>query len=67
MKLYALIIIFKHIKKSHGQDIIRTTRKLENLTIKQSKMQLDIKFIKTYKKEQLIITFAKVNIVRYKT
>lgn len=40
--------------------MIRTTRKLENSIIKQAKIPLDIKFIKTFKKVELIITFAKV-------
>ena len=51
-----------HIKKKHGQELIRTARKLEDLVNKYTKVQLDINFIKTCKKENLIPTFAKVNI-----
>ena len=62
IKFYAIVSILKHTKKKYGQDIIRTARKLENLIIEQAKIQLDIKFVNTCKKEQLISTFAKVNL-----
>ena len=53
--------ISQHIKKKHGQDIICVARKLEDLINKHTKMQLDINFIKTCKREDLIPTFVKVN------
>ena len=54
--------IFRHIKKKHVEDILRIARKLEDLTNKHTKIQLDINFIKTCKREDLIPTFAKVNV-----
>ena len=58
----ARVNIFRHIKKKHVQDILRIARKLEDLTNKHTKIQLDINFIKTCKREDLIPTFAKVNV-----
>ena len=43
----ARVNIFRHIKKKHVQDILRIARKLEDLTNKHTKIQLDINFIKT--------------------
>ena len=54
--------IFRHIKKKLGHDIIRVTRKLEDLINKHTKIQQGINFIKTCKREDLIPTFAKVNV-----
>ena len=62
IKLYARINIFQLIKKRHGQDIIRKTRKLEDLITKHTKIQFGIKFMKTCKRDELIPTFAKVNV-----
>ena len=53
--------LFRHIKK-HGQDILRVARKLEDLINKRTKIELHINFIKICKKEDLIPTFAKVNV-----
>ena len=62
IKLYARVYIFGHIKKKHGQDTIREARKLGDLINKYTRMQLDINFIKTCKKEDLKPTFAKGNV-----
>ena len=62
IKLYVRINIFRHIKKKYGQDIIRVARKLEDLINKHIKIQLDINFIKTCKRKDLIPTFAKENV-----
>ena len=62
IKLYVRVNIFRHIKKKHGQDILRVARKFEDLINKHTKMQLDISFIITCKREDLIPTFAKVNV-----
>ena len=40
IKLYAKVNIFQHINKKLGQDIIRVTRKLEDLINKNTKVQL---------------------------
>ena len=61
IKLYVRVNILQHIKKNHGQDIICVARKLEDL-INKNQIQLDINFIKTYKREDLMPTFAKVNV-----
>ena len=53
--------LFRHIKK-HGQDILRVARKLEDLINKHRKIELHINFIKIWKREDLIPTFAKVNV-----
>ena len=62
IKLYARNNVFKHIKKKHGQDIIRIVRSLKNLKTKYVKVVADIKFIKSCKNENIIPTFAKVNL-----
>ena len=54
--------VFKHIKKKHGQEIIRIVRTSENLKTKYIKVAADIRFIKSYKNENIIPTFAKVNL-----
>ena len=46
IKLYARNNVFKHVKKKHGQEIIRTVRSLENLKTKYVKVVADIKFIR---------------------
>ena len=62
IKLYARINIFKRLKK-HGQDIIyQLSKTRENQISKHRKIQLDISFIKQCKKENIIPTFAKVNV-----
>ena len=62
VKSYARNNTFKLIKKKHGQDIIMIVRSHEWLKTKLMKIQTDIKFIKSCKNENLIPTFAKVNL-----
>ena len=62
IKLYARNNVFENIKEKHGQEIIRTVRSLENLKTKYVKVLADIKFIKSCKSEDIIPTFAKVNV-----
>ena len=62
IKLYARNNVFENIKEKHGQEIIRTVRSLENLKTKYVKVVADIKFIKSCKSEDIIPTFAKVNV-----
>ena len=62
IKLYAQINIYKHIKKKHGQDVIRNVRLYEKLKTKYMKINADIKYIKSCKKEELTPHFAKVNL-----
>ena len=64
-----LVILFiinlyarKNIKKKHGQDLIKVVRDFEQKKTKFEKLDADIVFIKLCKKEQLIPTFAKVNV-----
>ena len=61
-KLYSRHDIFKHIKKKHGKDIYDIVRSFETLKTKFEKVTLDIKFIKTCKREGLIPTFANVRL-----
>ena len=53
---------FKHIKKKHGHDLIKTARDFEQKKTKFEKLVADIAFIKLCKKEQFIPTFTKVNV-----
>ena len=62
VKLYARNSVFKYIKRKHGQDIIALLRCYKSLKTKYMKVQSDIKFIKSCKKESLIPTFTKVNL-----
>ena len=61
IELYARINTFKRLEK-HGQDIFKSSKTLENQISKHRKIQLDISFIKQCKKENIIPTFAKVNV-----
>ena len=62
IKLHARKNILKHIKKKHGQDLIKVVRDFEQKKTKFEKLDADITFIKlSKKKQQLIPTFAKVN------
>ena len=63
IKLYAQINIYKHIKKKHGQDVFRNVRLCEKLKTKYMKINADIKYIKSCRKEELTPHFAKVNLV----
>ena len=62
IKLYSRKNIFKHIKKKHGQNLIKVVRDFEQKKTKFEKLDADIAFIKLSKKEQLIPTFVKVNV-----
>ena len=62
IKLYARSNVFKLIKKKHGQDVITAVRNYEKVKTKWMKVDQDIKFIKSCKKEHLVPTFAKVNL-----
>ena len=59
IKFLAHIDIFKYIRKKHGRYTLKITRKLEQYHYKIAKINLDIIYIKTCKKENLIPTFAK--------
>ena len=62
VKLYAQINIFNVIKKKHGQEMLKITRNLEELTTNHRKIKLDIDFIIKCKREGLIPTFASVRL-----
>ena len=62
IKLYSRNNVFKHIKKKRGQEMIRIVRLFENLKAKYVKVAADIEFIKSCKNENIIPTFAKVNL-----
>ena len=62
IKLYTRDNIFKHIKKKHGHNLIKAVQDFEQKKTKFEKLVADIAFIKLCKKEQLIPTFAKVNV-----
>ena len=51
------------ITRKLGQDIVKIAGNLEDLLTKHQKNVLDIKFIKTCKKENLVPVFATVNLV----
>ena len=60
IKLYAHIIIYKHIEKKHEQDIIKIVRLYKKLESKYVKLKDDIDFTKCCKWETIILIFAKV-------
>ena len=62
IKLYARVNISRYIKKKHGQDMLRVARKIEDLTNKPTKIQLNINFTKISKREDIIRTSANVNV-----
>ena len=62
IKLYARDNVFKHIKKKHEHNLIKAVRDFEQKKAKSEKLVADIAFIKLCKKEQLIPSFAKVNV-----
>ena len=62
IKLYAQINIYKHIKKKHGQDVLRNVCLYEKLKTKYMKINADIKYIKSCKKKELTRRFAKVSL-----
>ena len=51
------------ITRKLGQDIVKIAGNLEDLLTKHQKNVLDIKFIKTCKKENLVPLFETVNLV----
>ena len=62
IKLYAHINVFKFIKKRDGQNVIKAACNFEKVKTKWMKVDQDIKFIKSCKKEHLVPTFAKINL-----
>ena len=52
IKLHAQVNICKHIKRKHGQDVIRNVRLYEKLKTKYMKINADIKYMKACKKEE---------------
>ena len=62
IKLYTRDNVFKHIKKKHEHNLIKAVRDFEQKKAKFEKLVADIAFIKFCKKEQLIPSFAKVNV-----
>ena len=62
MVLYARMSTFKYINKKHGQNVMKIVRTYESLKTKLMKVEADIRFIKSCKKDSLIPTFAKVKL-----
>ena len=62
IKLYSRNGIFNHIRKKHGKDIYNIIRSFKALKTKYQKLILDLKFIKSCKKEELIPTFGNVRL-----
>ena len=62
IRVYAQTDIFKRIKKKHGQSALKVVRKLVSVKTKFIKLQEDIKFIKTCKREYLIPSFPNVKL-----
>ena len=58
IKLHPRHDIFKNKRKKHGKDIYDINRSFETLKTRFEKVTLDVKFIKTCKRECLIPTFA---------
>ena len=53
---------FKYINKKHGQNIMKIVRTYESLKTKLMKVEPDIRFTKSCKKDNLIPTFANVKL-----
>ena len=62
MKLIAQINIFKYVRQKHGQSAVKIVRTLEQVKRRYIKVNEDIKFIKTCKKEDLLPQFAKIRL-----
>ena len=62
IKIFARINIFKPIGEKHGQFILSNVRSLEHVKKEYSKVNQDINFIKTCRRENLIPPFAKVKV-----
>ena len=60
--MYAQTNVFNRVKKKHGQETLKIVRTLEDSKTPLMKIESDIVFIKTCKREQLIPTFAKVKL-----
>ena len=60
--MYAGSNVFKLIQKKYGQDVITAVLNYEKVKTKWMKVNHDIKFIKSCKKEHLVPTVAKVNL-----
>ena len=58
-KLLSRKNLFNNIREKHGNETARLCRQLEKSSAKMSKVKLDIDFLLTCKKENLIPTFAK--------
>ena len=58
-KLLSRKKLFNNIREKHGNETARQCRQLEKSSTKQSKVKLDIDFLLTCKKENLIPAFAK--------
>ena len=61
-KRYARSNMFKYFKKKHGQDTLIVTCTSEDLKTRLMKIEADIHFIKTYKRENIKPAFAKVKL-----
>ena len=62
IKPYARINIFRLIRRKHGQEVLKHVRTLEDNKSRLIKIEADISFIKACTAEQLIPTFAKVEL-----
>ena len=62
IKLLARLNISKYIEKKYGDLALENVRSLKNIKHNWFKISKDINFIKTYKKEDLLPTFAKVKL-----
>ena len=60
IKLYARTNVFNVIKKKHGQEILKSTKQLQELTTKHHKVKMDIDFIIKCRHEDLIPTLMSV-------
>ena len=63
VKLYGRYNNCKYVKKKDGKDKITGIRSLEKLETKFMKVNLNMQYINTSKKEQILSTFAKVNVL----
>ena len=59
LKLLSRKNLFNNIKEKHGNETVRLCRQLEKSTIKYGKVKMDLDFLLTCKKENLIPAFAK--------
>ena len=61
-QLYSQKDIFKDIKRKHWKDIYNILWSFTKLEIKYNKIKLDIEYIKLWKQENLLPTFAEVRL-----